>query len=134
MQCKCNSLSCVNKLTFDYYRDPVFVEQFFNYMTPYLKQKVIDMRTRWYSRDCYVKRLERSELNDDNLIEECDTGLFSLNSIKKGELVASFLTDVRMSEHFLRHSSTPNCTLIDHDVVATDDINAESELTIFYPN
>ena len=81
-----------------------------------------------------MKRLESSELNDDHLLEECDTGLFSLNPIKKGDLVGSFLTHVRMSEHFLRHSSSPNCTLVGRDVFAADDINAESELTIFYSN
>lgn len=133
MECKCNSIECVKTLTFDYYRDPVFVEKYFNYMTPYLKAKVIDMRSRWYSSNCYVKRLENEELNDD-LVEECDTGLFSLNSIKKGDLVASFLVcdEIKDTEHFLRHSIAPNCILIGRDVFANEDIGPDVELTICY--
>ena len=133
MECKCNSLNCVQKLTFDYYRDPDFVEKYFNYMTPYLKQKVIDMRTKWYSSDCYVKRMENSDFNDD-LVEECALSLFSLNPIKKGDLVASFLAsdDIKENEHFLRHSDSPNCFLIGRDVFANEDVDSETELTIFY--
>lgn len=56
MKCKCMSSSCVGRLTFDYYRDPDFVSKYFQYMTPYLKQKVLDMKSRWYSSNCYVKR------------------------------------------------------------------------------
>ena len=56
MKCICNSPQCLGRLTFDYYRDADFVAKFFDYMTPYLKQKVHDMKTRWYSRSCFVKR------------------------------------------------------------------------------
>ena len=130
MKCKCNSLDCVKNLTFDYYRDPLFAEKYFAYMTPYLKQKVIDMRTRWYSRNCYVKRIE-TDYSD--ILEECETSLFSLNSIKKGELVASFLNeDIREDQHFLRNSSQPNCVLIGRDVFANEDILPEVELAICF--
>ena len=131
MKCKCNSLECVKNLTFDYYRDPIFAEKYFAYMTPYLKQKVFDMRTRWYSRNCYVKRLENDYID---LIEECETGLFSLNPIKKGELVASFLTEdqIKEGQHFLRNSNQPNCILIGRDVFANDDLIPEVELTMSY--
>ena len=43
------------------------------------------MKTRWYSRNCYVKRIP--SVRDLN---EWGTSLCSLNPISAGELVASF--------------------------------------------
>lgn len=58
LECKCNASNCKGRLTFDYYRDPVFVEQYYPFMTLYLKKKVDDMKHRWYSSQCYVKRFK----------------------------------------------------------------------------
>ena len=56
MKCQCMSPNCVGRLTFDYYRDPEFVTKYYDYMTPYLKQKVQDMKHRWHSCNSYIKR------------------------------------------------------------------------------
>lgn len=138
LPCKCFSANCCGRLTFDYYRDPEFVEKHFHYMTGYLKQKVIDMRERWYSTDCYVKRVPNQELNHtfDN-IEEWDKALFSLRFIKKGTLVASFPLantneDIKVGHHFIRHSTQPNCVLIGTDVYTTVDVPKDLELSMYY--
>ena len=132
LKCQCNSSNCVGTLTFDYYRDPDFVEKYFDFMTPYLKQKAIDMKTRWYSQKCYVKRFP-SEYSDD--VEEWETGLVSTTHVQKGELVASFASveDVKEGKHFIKNSTEkPNCQLIGTDVYANEDLLPETELTLYY--
>jgi len=130
LKCKCNSSNCCGLLTFDYYRDPIFVENYFSYMTPYLRQKVIDIRERWYSENCYVKRFP-NEYNQN--VEEWEKGLCSLNPIRAGELVASFADDeIIEGKHFLRNSLDANCQLIGRDVFAKMDIPADTELTLYY--
>lgn len=134
MECKCNSHNCSGKLTFDYYRDEEFVKKYYPYMTGYLKQKVLDMQEKWYSSDCYVKRIP--ELTNDK-IEEWNKALFTLKPIRKGQKVASFCKalsekDVLPSSHFIRDSLAPNCQVIGKDVFTTVDIDAETELTLSY--
>lgn len=64
MECKCSAANCSGRLTFDYYRDPTFVQAYFKYMTPYLKKKAADALARWYSRKCYTRRyLPRLDLS-----------------------------------------------------------------------
>jgi hypothetical protein len=161
LKCECNSPNCCGLLTFDFYRDAAFVEKFFPYMTPYLREKVRDMKNRWFSTNCYVKRLPPSndatsvsssssslsslptsandsssgDSSDDskpNDVEHWQKSLFSLNSLKKGDLVARFSDEIHPSSHFIRHSSVPNCVLLDADVYTLTDIPEDSELTIYY--
>ena len=132
LQCKCDSINCCGRLTFDYYRKPEFVEKQFDYMTPYLKQKVIDMREKWYSSKCYVKRKATKE-NADKPLEEWEKGLFSLEPIKSGELVAKYsMGEVAREKHFIRHSINPTCHLIGLDVYASQDLPPETELTLSF--
>ena len=127
LQCKCDSINCSGRLTFDYYRDPEFVEKHFDYMTPYLKQKVMDMKDRWYSSKCYVKRIPPMI---EKPLEEWHTGLFALEKIKKDELVARFTNEVELEKHFLNNSSNPNCYIVGQEVFAKSEIPIETELTI----
>lgn len=153
--CKCNSSNCCGVLTFDYYRDPDFVAKFFDYMTPYLKQKSIDMKQKWYSRNCYVKRYfplnqfkpvssssSISSTSDDSTddssidLEEYPKGLCSLRTISNGELVATFNVDnpkeINESKHFIRNCINANCVLIGFNVYASMDIPPETELTLHF--
>jgi len=131
LECKCGSPECTGVMSFDFYRDPEFVEKYYDYATPYLKKKANEMREKWYSTSCYVKRMP-NEYNDD--LDEWDKTLYSLKPIKKGELVATFLLDeINESTHYLRqNSSNPNCLLVGRDVYANQDIPAETELTLYY--
>lgn len=132
IECKCGSTDCHGLMTFDFYRNQKFIEEYYDYMTPYLKKKANEMRERWYISSCYVKRIP-NEFNDN--IEEWDKCLFSLRLIKRGELVASFLLEdsIDESKHYLRNSSVnANCQLVGRDVYANQDIPSETELTLYY--
>ncbi|CAF0945340.1 unnamed protein product [Brachionus calyciflorus] len=137
--CKCNSQNCVGKLTFDYYRDPVFVNKYFEYMSPYLKKKTLEMNHKWYSIKCYVKRYIPNDSSDDSScdLEDWRKGLCSLKSISQDELVASFASEEHVQEHmhYLRHNSfDPNCYIIGKNVYACFDILPEVELTVDFGN
>jgi hypothetical protein len=138
MECKCHSFNCKKKLTFDEYRESAFVEKYFNYMTPFLKQKVIDIRKRWHSKKCFLKHKEKSELIEyDDLTKEewgAQLGLFSLKSIKKGNLVAYFFSVEKNKrvENFFTNSSKPNCRLLGRCVIALEEIDPDTEITISY--
>ena len=112
-------------------RDPEFVAKYYDFMTPYLKKKADEMKEKWHSSSCYVKRIP-DELNDN--LEEWKKCLFSLKPIKKGEHVASFLNDDEIDEtkHLLCDSLKANCQLIGREVFAKDDIKPESELSLYY--
>jgi len=129
MECKCKTPECGRRLTFDYYRDPTFVDKYYAYMTPYLKKKVHDMKERWYNTSCYVKRYP---LDFADNIEEWSKRLVAMMPIKKGELVASFSGEVLEVNHYLTNSDKPNCMLSGKDVVATEDIEPETDITLFY--
>jgi len=150
--------SCCKRMTFDFYRDATFVREFYQFMSPYLKRKVNDMRERWYTSKCYVKRFPIAANNDASLLsslssssssqdldssfeaanKHCEKGLVCLRSIKKDELVARFNADsgtveMQMDErnHYIRRSNgSPNCYLVDHSVFARCDIEPGIELTI----
>jgi hypothetical protein len=134
MECLCGTASCTGKMTFDFYRNEKFIADYYHVMTPYLKKKANEMKQRWYSTSCYVKRLP--DVYNDN-IEEWSKALFSLKPIEKGELVASFLaTDENVfdeSQHYLRNKvNNANCQLIGNKIYANEDIPAEAELTLYY--
>ena len=143
MECKCGSPSCAKNLTFDYYRDPAFVAKYFDYMTPYLKRKTLDIAVRWHSSETWLKRV-KSEHDAMTTTTTTTTAtpedpnefiysLFSLKAIEKGQLVASFANGlVAESAHFIRNSPTPNCTIVGCNVFANADIPPQTELTIYY--
>jgi SET domain-containing protein len=128
LQCKCDSINCVGRITFDFYRDDDFVEKCFDCMTDYLRQKVRDMRERWYTKKCYVKRYP-PEI--EKPIEEWQKGLYTLDPIKKGELVAVYSQGhVALDKHFIRHSEIPSCYLNGLEVYASVDLPPETEITL----
>jgi SET domain-containing protein len=128
LQCKCDSINCCGRLTFDYYRNDEFVEKYFGCMTPYLKQKVSDMKERWYSSKCYVKRNPSAVI--DTPVEEWSLSLVALEEIKKDELVARYKDTVSADRHFIKVSAVPNCHLVGNEVFASVDLASETQLTV----
>jgi len=147
LECKCGLVDkCCRLMTFDHYRDANFVAEFYDFMSPYLKKKVADMRERWYSDKCYVKRVcdemtmsSQSSASDSSASLDsslCDKSLVCLRAISKGELVARF-SDVASVEqqmedknHYVRRAEQPNCYLVDREVFAKCDIEPETPITI----
>jgi hypothetical protein len=127
LQCKCDSINCSGRLTFDYYRKEGFVAKYFDCMTPYLKQKVSDMKERWYSSKCYVRR--NPVINTP--VGEWGLTLVTLEDVKKDELVARYKDEVNPDRHFIRVSANSNCYLVGNEVFAKQDLAPETELTIF---
>lgn len=128
LNCKCGSINCDKKLMFENYRDKQFVNKYFDYFTPYLRSRVNDLKEKWFSEHCYLKRVPMDESKNISDWKKC---LFSLTSIKKDEHVASFLTDkINEDTHYFIHSLEPNCYMKNEKVFACVDIQSEKELTL----
>ena len=87
------------------------------------------MRNKWYTNKAYVRR---NPPVVEKPIEEWSTGLFSLEAIKKDELVAHYLNEVSQDKHFIKHSATSNCYVVGNNVFASSDIAPETELTLCF--
>ncbi len=130
LECKCGSRKCEGKLSFENYRDDEFVAKYFEYFTPYLKKRVIDLKDKWYSSSCYLKRLPVDGLKN---VEDWGKFLFSFKGIQKDELIALFSTNEIVEEkHYFKHCLQPNCYIKDGKVFASVDIKSETELTLFF--
>jgi hypothetical protein len=132
MPCKCGSSNCCGLLAFDCYRNEEFVAKYFECMTPYLKQKVADMKDRWYSSKCYVRRTQ-PPVDDIIALEEWPVTLVTLMPIVKDELVAKYKDEVAGEKHFIRVVSpgeVANCYLVGNEVFASGDLTPETELTV----
>jgi hypothetical protein len=117
-ECMCGSKSCSGKWTFDLYRKD---NNLMRFAKPELQQKAEDLRQRWHSGKCYVKRVPC----DDVPVTQWFRILVSLRAIKEGELVARF-----GDNHFIRTSDDANCYLADDGIFAKYDILADVEITI----
>ena len=130
LECRCGSTNCEGKLFFENYRNNEFVEKYFNYFTPYLKNRVEDLNKRWFSTSCYLKRVSTNESKDIYDWKKC---LYNFKIIKKDEFIALFNSnEITEDQHYLRNSTQPNCYVIDRKVFAIKDIETETELTLRY--
>jgi hypothetical protein len=130
LDCKCGSINCDGKLFFENYRNNDFIDKYYDYFTPYLKNRVNDLKSKWFSSSCYLKRIPVNESKNINDWKKC---LFSLKTIKKNEHVSSFSASEskpREENHYLRHSTEANCFIQNNQVFAIKDIEIESELTL----
>lgn len=133
MKCLCRSERCKKILRFDSYRDIDWQHDNYRYCNGYVKSRIDDLKTRWFSKRCYLRR-------DKSIItEEYKAGklvLSTLETVRKDELVAKFNQDdaVKENSHYIQHSETPNCYLTqEREVRAIADLNPETDLTLdFY--
>jgi SET domain-containing protein len=126
LECCCGSKKCRGKLRFDQYRNVDWQTRFYKYSGAYVKRKIDELKTKWYSANCFVKRCTKSS---DAFF------LASLRDIAKDELVAVYSGDkVDEPEHFVRHSETPNCILVGNEVFAAGHIEPNTPLTVNFNN
>ncbi|XP_065680280.1 uncharacterized protein LOC105843597 [Hydra vulgaris] len=121
LNCKCGSDNCRGVLLYDLYRNDKWQSMFYDYCSPYVKDQIDNLKTRWFSSECYVKRLDGSQL-----------GLVATKAIAKNTLVAIFSNDVRPELHYLRPSIIPNCIVIENKVFTAKDIKPGEEMTLDY--
>lgn len=125
MICKCDTPSCVGQLMFGRYREEEFQKRYYNYMSPYLRSRVRELKTKWYSPKCFTR----------SATMEKNKTLHALEWIEAGEIVARFHGPVIVENHFIRAvtENEANC-IVDEDkqVIALCDLPPESEVTLFY--
>ena len=130
LDCKCGSRKCRGKLKFDVYRNVDWQNKFYVYSSGYVKRKINELKTKWYSSSCWVKRYHKQN-GDKNDIE---LGLAAFEQISKHELVAKFADEEKLilKDHYIRHSENPSCVLIGLDVFAATELSPMTEITINY--
>ena len=130
--CKCGTSKCIGELKFDLYRHLDWQHRNYKYASDYVKQRIYELKTKWFSSECKLKNFSKSD--QPNLPENRQLGLTALKAIRKNELIAAFSdpSNIKPSAHFLRHSENPTCYLVENNVFTLTDIKANTELTLNY--
>ena len=122
LNCKCGSKNCCGILLFNRYRNDEWLSVFEKYCSPHVKDHINNLKTKWFSSDCYVKHYNCSQ-----------KGLTALKSTKD-TLVATFCNVVSPESHYIRSSFNPTCYLADNRVFTAREISVGEELTLDYTN
>ena len=125
LDCKCDTASCVGQLMFARYREEEFQEKYYNFMSPYLRARVRELKTRWYSTKCFTR----------SATAEKSKSLHALEWIQSGEVVARFAGPISPENHFIRAASENEATCIldeQKQVIAICDLPPEAEITLNY--
>lgn len=127
LKCLCGSFKCRGTLRFDVYRNVDWQNAFYKYSGCYVKRKIDELKTKWYSSRCYLKYYSDKSTNGDRSL-----GLTTLRQIRKDDLVAIFSGKIAPDQHNIRHSENPTCYLEGNEVFASASYGPEVELTINY--
>ncbi len=123
---KCGSKKCRGKLKFDVYRNIDWIEAKYKYAGYFVRKRIDELKTKWYSSSCYLK------LYGDVL------GLTALVKIDKNELVAKFAITANISQaaHYIHHcTENPNLYLDENgEVYAREEIESGNALTLNFNN
>lgn len=122
--CKCGATKCKGNVNYEDYRSIDWQWVYYKYCKSYIKQRIDELKSNWYSTSCYVKRFRKSENAEND-----EFGLATLKSIKKNELVAKY-SNKSSIKYQIRHSDHPTCYLVDDEVYALDYIGPDIELTL----
>ena len=128
MECKCGSIKCRGILKFDLYRDLNWQERMYDYSSKYIKRKIDELKTKWYSSSCFVKRFYKNKMNKDKV----EFGLVTLEKIGKNELVAKYrdIESLHHKNHYIRHSEDPTCTFSGLNVITIKEMDPSTEITL----
>ena len=114
LQCKCGSLICRGVLHFNEYRNIDWQHRMLKYSGSHIKTKVEELKTKWYSSFCCLRRL--------NLDDKQQLCLATLKKIPKDFLVAVFSDHISPDTHYLRNSEISNCYLVGNEVFTSNEI------------
>jgi len=128
IDCKCGTNKCRGVLKFDQYRNVDWQNKLYKYSGGYVKRKIEELKTKWYSSSCYLKNYNQNT-NEERLL-----GLTALEKINKHEMVAKFFdaTNINEHAHYILHSDNPTCYLVGNEVFSTQEIEPETQLTLDY--
>lgn len=126
LQCKCGSLLCRGALEFSDYRHVDWQNRMLKYSGSYIKSKVEELKTKWYSSECCLRRFFPNPSDRKTF----QLKLTTLKKVPKHTLVAKFSDSIAQNNHFIQHSETPNCFLENNDVFTLTDIDQDTELTL----
>jgi hypothetical protein len=127
VQCKCGTKKCRGFLKWDYYRYVDWQMENYKHCSPFVQRKIDDLRTKWYSSNCFLKYYF---INDAGLRKLCLTTLCDLD---KNDLIAVFanVNDITEHAHYIRHSKNPSCYLVDKVYVyPINNLSKNTEITI----
>jgi SET domain-containing protein len=132
LDCRCGSFKCRGKLRFDMYRNVDWQNAFYKYSGEFVKRKIDELKTKWFSSSCYLKRYK--VMSDSSGSGDVILGLSTLKKIGKDDLVAIFSdpTNISPDAHYIRHSETPTCYLCDNGVYAASVLEPSTEITLNY--
>jgi SET domain-containing protein len=128
IKCCCRSFKCRGILRFDQYRNVDWQNQFYKYSGQFVKNKIDELKTKWFSSRCYPKHLPIQSQESSGR----ELGLAALRKIRKDDLVAIYSdpSNINREAHYLRHSENPTCYLEGNEVFALTDVEPETELTL----
>lgn len=125
LHCKCGSFKCRGVLRFDQYRNIDWQNAYYKYSGAYVKRKIDELKTKWYSSHCCLKYYRKGADTSER-----ELGLTVLDKVGKDDLVAIYSDGVRKDAHDLRHSENPTCYLIGNEVYALESWGQGTELTL----
>ena len=64
LKCLCGTFKCRGVLRFDQYRNVDWQNAFYKYSGAYVKRKIDELKTKWYSSRCYLKYYENKVIYD----------------------------------------------------------------------
>jgi hypothetical protein len=125
LNCRCGSYNCRGTLKFDMYRNMDWITKYYKYSGHYVKQRIDELKTKYFSARCYVKNIDR---------ESGLKGLVAFEKVPKNELVALYSdpSNIKPESHYIRHvNKDPTCYLGKNgEVYVIRDLEAETELTL----
>ena len=129
INCKCGSVKCRGVLKFDEYRNVDWQNQYYKYSGAFVKSKIEELKTKWFSARCYIKQMKPAEGSNPR-----ELSLTAFKKIRKDDLVAIFSdkSNISPSAHYIRHNDNPTCYLADNEVYALECLEPETELTLNY--
>jgi SET domain-containing protein len=94
--CKCCSNRCRGRIDFSTYRQIDWQLEKYEYAGYFIKKRIDDLKTKWYSSRCYLKYNK----------EKTQLGLASLRQLNKDELVAIYFDkeNVNQDSHYIRQA------------------------------
>jgi len=125
LECKCETPLCVGRLMFDRYRDEDFQKLHYEHMSPYLRSRVRELKTKWYSTKCFTRSATPNKTKS----------LHALEWIQAGDIVARFSGPITPENHFISAATEDEATCIidEHkQVIAVCDLPPEAEITLNY--
>ena len=135
VECSCGTKKCRGTLDWSFYRNIDWQMKNYNDCSPYIKKRINELKTKWFSSSCYLKYYQTFGDQLENTSKKLY--LTVLTDVSKNELVAVFSSEFKLkvdqSMHYIRHDPvSPTCYLNGNRVYSFDDLKPLTEITLNY--